>query len=195
MKPLGKKGAATRQAILASARIAFTQVGYDAGVREIAERAGVTAMLVNRYFGSKERLFEEVVEETLSAPGILTEQVMREACDLPTFCRGLSTALVAKTAPNATCLDGFLILLRSANNDQAAEILRSKFETRFAGPLAELLPGKEARERAALFLAVIAGFQVFRQVVRMEALTEAKPETLAQMLEKLFDGIATDRNP
>ena len=51
----------TREAILASARQAFAQVGYEgAGVREIAEGVGVTAMLVNRYFGSKELLFAEV---------------------------------------------------------------------------------------------------------------------------------------
>jgi AcrR family transcriptional regulator len=53
---------------LNSARLAFTRSGYDGvAVREIAPGAGVTAMLVNRYFGSKEQLFEEVVEVTLSA--------------------------------------------------------------------------------------------------------------------------------
>jgi AcrR family transcriptional regulator len=40
------------------ARKAFARAGYDgAGVREIASGADVTAMLINRYFGSKERLF------------------------------------------------------------------------------------------------------------------------------------------
>src|SRR5438034_10393490 len=71
-----RNAVATRQAILDSARVAFTRSGYDGvGVREIAQAAGVTAMLVNRYFGSKQQLFEEVVEVTLSAPGILTNKV------------------------------------------------------------------------------------------------------------------------
>ena len=59
-----RNAAATREAILQSARVAFARSGYDgAGVREIAESAGVTAMMVNRYFGSKEKLFAEVVAE------------------------------------------------------------------------------------------------------------------------------------
>jgi AcrR family transcriptional regulator len=50
--PRARNAAATRQAILQSALVAFTQHGYDGvGVREIARAAGVTAMLVNRYFG------------------------------------------------------------------------------------------------------------------------------------------------
>ena len=61
-----RNAAATREAILASAREAFARVGYDgAGVREIAAGAGVTAMLVNRYFGSKEQLFAEVIAATI----------------------------------------------------------------------------------------------------------------------------------
>src|ERR1700733_1544947 len=148
MKKLGKKGAATRKAVLASARQAFTRAGYDVGVREIAENAGVTAMLVNRYFGSKEQLFEEVVDAVLAAPGILTQEVMRGAPDLPTFCRNVAAALVAKTAPHATPMDGFLIMLRSANNEHATAILCKKFETHFAQPLAKLLPGARAAQRA-----------------------------------------------
>ena len=68
-----RNAAATRAAILNSARQAFARAGYDGvGVREIAEGAGVTAMLVNRYFGSKERLFAEVVADIMTRPIILT---------------------------------------------------------------------------------------------------------------------------
>ena len=62
--PRPRNAAATREAILNSARAAFARAGYDgAGVREIAAGAGVTAMLVNRYFGSKEQLFAEVIAD------------------------------------------------------------------------------------------------------------------------------------
>ena len=71
--PVRRRNAeATRAAILASARACFTRAGYDgAGVREIAAGAGVSAMLVNRYFGSKEKLFAEVCADTMAAPMIL----------------------------------------------------------------------------------------------------------------------------
>ncbi|MFI1801447.1 TetR/AcrR family transcriptional regulator [Streptomyces sp. NPDC020379] len=53
-----RDGAATREAILAAGVVEFTEHGYaGAGVRQIAERAGVTAMMINRYFGSEEGLF------------------------------------------------------------------------------------------------------------------------------------------
>src|SRR5258708_7811421 len=59
------KAEKTRLAILASARRAFAEFGYDgAGVRAIASGAGVTAMMVNRYFGSKEGLFGDVVTDS-----------------------------------------------------------------------------------------------------------------------------------
>ncbi len=179
---------ATKEAILESARRAFTRFGYDgAGVREIAQGAGVTAMLVNRYFGSKEQLFEEVVEVTLSAPGILTSEVTRRERPIDAFARDVADALVAKTAPEATPLDGFLILLRSAASEQAAAILRRKFVQHFEKPLAAKLAGRKAAQRAAMFLAVIAGFQVMRQVVAMSALAEAKPAELSDLLQAIFE--------
>jgi AcrR family transcriptional regulator len=193
MRILSKKGTATRQTILESARRVFIQSGYNAGVREIAKNAGVTAMLINRYFGSKEQLFEEVVEAMLSSPGILTQEIMKEAPDMPTLCRCIATALVERTEPHITPMDGFLIMLRSTNNEQATAILRKKFETHFAKPLANLLPGTEAPQRASMFLSVIAGFQVLRQIVEMEALTEAKPEYLARELELLFAVLASEK--
>ncbi|QET05208.1 TetR/AcrR family transcriptional regulator [Cupriavidus pauculus] len=186
MQELGRKGAATRQAILDAARGVFTESGYDAGVREIAERAGVTAMLVNRYFGSKEQLFEEVVDTVLSAPGILTRETMNDAPDLATLCREVAGALLARTSPASTPMDGFLILLRSSNNPQATAILRKKIDTHFARPLAALLPGTDAAQRAAVFLAVIAGVQLMRQVIDVPSLRRATPERLGRQLEALL---------
>jgi AcrR family transcriptional regulator len=183
-----RNAAATRQAILESARRAFTRRGYDGvGVREIAGDAGVTAMLVNRYFGSKELLFEEVVELTLSAPGILTKDLTIDRRESSTLGARVAAALVAKTAPEVRPMDGFLILLRSASNDQAAKILRKKFVQHFAKPLSAILPGHRTAERAAIFLAVIAGFQVMRQIIGLPALVEAEPSELTQQLQDLFD--------
>ena len=73
-QPARKRNAEdTRKAILASARRAFAEVGYDgAGLRGIAEAAGVTAMMVGRYFGSKEQLFAAVVADTMRDPVILS---------------------------------------------------------------------------------------------------------------------------
>src|SRR3712207_5428010 len=94
--PRGRNASATRQAILESALTAFAQSGYDhVGVREIAQGAGVTAMLVNRYFGSKEQLFAEAVDGTFANRGILTDDLMRRDGDVSTLGWEIAEALVS----------------------------------------------------------------------------------------------------
>lgn len=182
-----RNAAETRRAILDSARAAFTRAGYDGvGVREIAQGAGVTAMLVNRYFGSKESLFAEVVDVTLSQPGILTSEISAMGGNLPALSRHIATALVGTTSPAGAPLDGFLIMLRSASNPQAVAILREKFEAHFEHRLASALSGEWTRERASLTLALIAGLQLMRQIIAMPALTSADPGILAKRLEALL---------
>ena len=68
-----RDAAATREAILEAATRRFATQGYErAGVREIAGDAGVTAALVNRYFGSKEGLFARVIERALDMKHLLS---------------------------------------------------------------------------------------------------------------------------
>jgi len=64
--------------------------------------------------------------------------------------------------------------------------LRESIERHFEKPLAALLVGVMARERAALFLSIIAGFQVMRQVIGISALAEADATALSRRLADLF---------
>jgi AcrR family transcriptional regulator len=179
-----RNAAATRAAILASARRAFARAGYDgAGVREIAKGAGVTAMLVNRYFGSKERLFAEVVAATMATPTILREENLRSARRGEAF----ATALVGLTKTAAPPLDGFLIMLHSASSKRAARIGRTQIERHYQKTLASALRGELAAERAALVLALVAGVQVMRQAIGLSALADAKPAALVKLLVPLFE--------
>lgn len=188
-KKQGRAGAhrrnaeATRSGILASARQAFARAGYDGvGVREIAQGAGVTAMMVNRYFGSKERLFREVVAEAIAAPSILT----RENIASPTLGRDIAAALVERTETGAIPLDGFLIMLNSLSNKRAAKIERALIEAHHQKAIAVALSGELAPQRAALVLSLIAGFQVMRQMIGLPALAEADPKTLVRILQPVL---------
>lgn len=182
-EPRKRDAAATRAAILASARRAFTQYGYDgAGVREIAAGAGVTAMLVNRYFGSKEKLFAEVAVATSSSPVILSPGNLKA----PDLAGRMAAALVDITKAGDTPLDGFLIMLRSASSKEAAKIGRKQITQGHLQLLAGALTGPHAEERAAVALAVVAGFQAMRQMVGLPALTNAEPQVLREILTPLF---------
>jgi AcrR family transcriptional regulator len=180
-----RNAAATREAILASARKAFVRSGYEgAGVREIAAGAGVTAMLVNRYFGSKEQLFAEVVTQTMSDPVILTAETL-----VSPKAENIAAALVELTKKGATPLDGFLIMHRSGSSARAAEIGREQIEKRYQKLLAPALGGENAEQRAAILVSIVAGFQIMRQMIGLSALSKADPKVLAKLLTPLIQSL------
>ena len=62
---VGRRGASStaRDDIAEAARELFGELGYDlASLRQIATRAGVDVALVSYFFGSKQRLFVEVID-------------------------------------------------------------------------------------------------------------------------------------
>jgi len=187
--PRTRNATATREAILKSARKTFAAHGYDgAGVREIAAEAGVTAMLVNRYFGSKEQLFEEVIDHTMGGATIIKDGIG----DLPNLGDYLAAGVLATTNPDATPLDGSLMMIRSAStaNPRVAEIGRRQIEKRHLKTLAAALKGEHAAERAALILSLIAGVQVMRQMIGLSALAKTPPATLHKLLAPVIQKLA-----
>ncbi len=182
--PARRRNAAnTREAILASARTAFAKAGYDgAGVREIALGAGVTAMLVNRYFGSKEQLFAEVVAQTMAAPVILTPEILESTNPG----EAIAAALVDLTKTGASPLDGFLIMHRSGSSKRAAEIGREQIEKHHHRTMTTALSGRLSSQRAAVLLSIVAGIQMMRQMIGLGALADAKPKDLVRILAPLF---------
>jgi AcrR family transcriptional regulator len=183
-----RNAADTRQAILTSARRCFAESGYDgAGVREIAAGAGVTAMLVNRYFGSKEQLFAEAIAAAMTTPSILAQANLGAADMAPR----MAATLIEITKPGAIPLEGFLIMLKSASSKRAAELGREQIEAHYQRTLTHALGGELAAQRAAVFLALVAGIQVMRQMIGLTALTDATPDQLERVLTPLVAQLAT----
>jgi AcrR family transcriptional regulator len=179
-----RNAAATREAILHSARQAFAKAGYaGAGVREIARGAGVTAMLVNRYFGSKERLFAAAVAESMATTGLLAPQIASG----DTSGKAIAAGLIGITKADAAPLEGFQIMLRSASSASAAKIGREQIERHHQKTIAAALTGPLAEQRAAVMLSLIAGFQVMRQMLELRALAKADSRALVKVLAPLFD--------
>lgn len=182
-----RNAATTRAAILDSARRAFARAGYDGvGVREIAKGAGVTAMMVNRYFGSKEGLFAEAIAETMATTSVLTPIILDSPASGSTPGNAIAAALINITKKDATPLEGFQIMLRSASSERAAEIGREQIENHHQRLIAAALRGDLAAQRAAVVLSLVAGFQVMRQVIGLSALATSEPEALVKVLGPLF---------
>jgi AcrR family transcriptional regulator len=186
------KAEATRKAILKSARRLFAAHGYDGvGLRGIAEGAGVTAMMIGRYFGSKEGLFGEVVTDSMRDPVILSEGNLAA----PDLARAFAEALVGLTGKDAEPLDGFLILFRSTASPVAARIARERIAAAHHATAEGVVKGPHAAERAAIFLSIVAGFQMNRQMLQLDPLTDADPAVLTDLMTRVFAAIigSTDR--
>jgi AcrR family transcriptional regulator len=178
-----RNAAATRAAILESAIRCFARAGYDGvGVRDIAGDAGVTAMMENRYFGSKEQLFAEAVEVSFAPPAVI-------GTDAATLAHDAAAALVARTNVGAEPLNPFLIMLRSVSNPRAVEIVRDAIERHVGRRLAGQLPEPGRGIRTEAMLATIAGVLLMRQVIDTRALRDADPDQLVELLEAVFTAI------
>jgi AcrR family transcriptional regulator len=140
-------------------------------------------MLVNRYFGSKERLFAEAVAESMATTSVLGPQITKAGASG----QAIAAALIGITKAEDTPLEGFQIMLRSASSKHAARIARKLIERHHQKNIADALEGGLAAERAGVMLALIAGFQLMRQVLELPALAKAEPEVLAKVLGPLFD--------
>jgi AcrR family transcriptional regulator len=175
-----RNAVATREAILQSALAAFSFHGYDGvGCRDIAQAAGVTGALVNRYFDSKEALFAAVVELSFNDGWVLEG-------DTSMLAERLTADLMSKTEKDAERGSAFSLLLRSAPNPRAAEILRETLEHRFERPLKSALRGPRAGERAAMILAMFMGVSLSRKILGSKALVDANAAGLSADLKGMF---------
>ncbi|MFI5510077.1 TetR family transcriptional regulator [Mycobacterium sp. NPDC051804] len=174
-----RNAAATRDAILQSAIAAFARAGYDGvGVREIAGDAGVTAMMVNRYFGSKEKLFAEAVEAAF-APSVVVPD------DSRSLAHDAAVNVVGATTPGPA----YQIMLRSVSNPGALAIVRDAISRHVGRRLARQLPEPGRSLRNEMMLSVIAGIFMMRGIIASRALTQTDPERLERLVEAVFESI------
>jgi AcrR family transcriptional regulator len=176
-----KNAAATRDALLASARRRFLQESYEnVGLREIAGDVGVDVALVSRYFGSKEALFREVLR---GARGDwLDAEVPPQA--LPAWLAELASR--ADGAGDAEDIERLLMILRSASSPKAARIVRDSFREDVLDPVAQLIEGDEAEVRATLALSLLIGTTISRTIMRVDAICACDKTTMRDRLEGML---------
>lgn len=180
-----RNAAATRAAILDSARVRFGREGYDeVGMRDIARDVGVDAAMVSRYFGSKEELFVEALrfcrkEGNTMIEGERSDFGRRMAQQLiydPTDC-GKQSAL--------------LIMLRSTGSTKAAEVVQRMITEDFLGPFEAWLGGEQAQVRARLASSFIMGMALTRSLEGDLPLDSAAKtvmfERLADLLQRCIE--------
>lgn len=180
-----RRGAkATSAAIVQAAAELFCARGYDgASTRDIAEKAGVNAALINRYFGSKAGLFDATIVPMLTIHGMIGGDMAGFGERVADYYFG---PLPDKTA------DPILAVLRSTGSDEIANSLRATLRRKFVDELAARLDGPNAAARAAMIIMQIAGVDVMVRVLRVLPGDEAERQTIrdhfARTIQQLLDG-------
>jgi AcrR family transcriptional regulator len=170
----------TKAAILAAAQEAFSVQGYLAtGVRDITAAAGVNPALVNRYFGSKEKLYAAALEALLDAGQVTSFE--RE-----TFGEQAVTMLTARQRTRRNPLP--MMLLASA--DQAARATtQSLLREVFIEPLARWYGPERGEAKAACFALLASGLTVYRDVYPLAPLGEDMDEPTRSWLAACFQSL------
>jgi len=177
----------TRQLLLSAARRRFAKDGYAATkVRDIAADAGVNMALINRYFTSKEGLFEaclQRVDKELGAPS---------NPDL-TVDRIVQSVLTKVTASASDDEQLQLLLLLRTSGDERSEEIRRRILHAFTERLAATsgwTPENPATDhlllRAQLVIATALGIVVLRSSIKIEPLSSASADQLAGPMGELL---------
>jgi AcrR family transcriptional regulator len=161
----------TEARILAAASSLFVEAGYErTTIRGIARAAGVDAGLVMHYFGSKQELFQRVThasppQELAGTPEEVSEQILARLAD----------SLASEPVQS-------LALLRSMlTHPEAAQAMREGAAL-YQAQISRPITADDAELRAALVGAVMLGVIVSRHLLRTEALSDASPEHVIDLL-------------
>jgi AcrR family transcriptional regulator len=170
----------TRDDLLAAAAAAFSALGYEAAsVRKVAADAGVDPALVRRYFGTKERLFNEI-----AAAAVDPERMVQSVVDGPRdglgdrLARYFLSRLGDVEAPGP-----ILALVRSAvTSPHAAMLLRTFLAEQVLSRIAAATGADDPALRAALAASQLVGIAVARHAVQLEPLVVIDVNELADLI-------------
>ena len=170
----GGTGTGTREAILAAARAAFGERGYDgATMRGIAAAAGVDAALLHHYHGTKEELFTAAMHLPVD-PATVIPQVLAAGPD-GVGERLVRTFLGVWDAPGHA--SPFVALIRSAvSNERAAGMVRQFITRVVIRRIVGSLDTDNPELRATLVGSQMVGLAMARYVLRLEPLASATTE-------------------
>jgi AcrR family transcriptional regulator len=181
--PVKRTAEQTRSLIVDAAGRAFATRPYrEITLKDIAEDAGVSAPLIIKYFGSKEQLFDALVDFRSAAEVLFSGPL-----------DGLGERMVSIFARPLEPYKplSLNILFMSGPSEESSRKLRANYSTQMIDTLAERLPGPGGRLRAELVMSMLTGLAVMRRKMMQEHATGTPDEVVAQyapLVQELLDG-------
>ena len=167
----------TREAILTAARRQFAERGYDrTSLRGIAREARVDPALVTHFFGSKQRLFVEVVELPFDPGQILPQVFAGEPATVGVRFAELVVSLLEDPDARARITG---VVRAAASEPAAARMVRELLMREIWAPAASLLGADDAELRMNLVGSQVVGLVMARYVVGAEPLASLPADEVA----------------
>jgi AcrR family transcriptional regulator len=164
----------TREAILAAAREAFAERGFDgASIRAIATGAGVDPALVHHYFGTKDQLFLSAMNSPIDPRELIPDVLAGGPDEIGE--RLVRTFLRVWDSPAGAA--GVALLRSGVSNEWTARLLREFLTTQVLRRVLEHLDldPAEAPLRVSLIGSQMAGMALMRYILKLEPLASAPP--------------------
>ncbi len=154
----------TRAAILKAAQEAFATLGYmQAGVREIAAEAGADPALVRRYFGSKQKLFEAALAESLEIDVMLATPRERFGAHVVAYFLDDDARKRVNPLP---------IMILAIADDAARAIALDLLQRQIIEPLGTWIGGLDGIARAARVSMLCSGFFTYWKILPLNVLSD-----------------------
>lgn len=178
----GSSAEATRARILDAAQQAFSARGYkDVGLREIAASAACDPTLIRRYFGSKERLFEQALTRALDIGPLINgprDNFGERAIALFATDRGNSVQPIP-------------MLIFATSDTISRGIALRLLESQVIGPISAWLGEATAREIAKRITMLCSGYFLYTQILPLapdgKCIGDTTDQWLANQLQQVID--------
>jgi AcrR family transcriptional regulator len=163
---------------LDAARRLFTTDGYDqTSIRAVASASGVDSALVMHYFGSKEGLFNAVIEWPFDIDAVFHDIFLGDTGQVG---RRLVRTICAIWEDEHTRHPLTAILRNAVQREDAGRLLREFVRREIVGRLAAQSEDPHADMRGSLVCSTLVGLFTSRYVIGIEPLASAPIETVVQ---------------
>ncbi|MFJ9820902.1 TetR family transcriptional regulator [Streptomyces sp. NPDC101151] len=169
--PARRDAEATKAVILKAARHLLARHAHaDITLKAVAERAGVSAPLILKYFGNKDALFARVMSFDTDADDLL---------DAPLADLGRHMVRHVLASQRERGADPLLRIAFAPLHGDHGEVLRANFRAQVTERLAGRLTGPDAGLRAELAVAGLLGLGVMYGIARGPHLRETGIDAIA----------------
>ncbi|MEU6146740.1 TetR family transcriptional regulator [Streptomyces sp. NPDC047081] len=185
--PARRDAEATKAAILRAARHLLARHAHaDITLKAVAERAGVSAPLILKYFGNKDALFARVMSFEADADALL---------DAPTPELGRHMVRHVLVSQSRQGADPLLRIVFAPLHGEQGDILRANFRTQVTERLTARLDGPDAGLRAELAVAALLGLGVVYGIARGSHVRTAEVDDVVERYAPLVQQHLTPGTP